>query len=126
MLTWGIRQLHEELGLDRRAIATRKMRLLSVFLESDCLNISVCVEATLNIAVAQLSVILQGQRRTDWEFTQWDYLDMDRGLLIKEITHPSRRYHPTSGYRLVQTFFKRFGVPSRAEIAKAIQADGAP
>ncbi len=118
MLTWGMRELHEELGLNEQAVASRKMRVLSVFLESDGMNISVCTEATLHITAAQLSIILQGQRRTDLEFTRWDYLTMDRDVLMKEITHPRFKYHPTSGYRLVQTFLKHFGVPTSKEIAK--------
>lgn len=122
MLTWGLRQLHEELGLDEQAIKPAKMRLLSVFVESDCLNVSICAEATLNITAAQLDVILQGHRRTDWEFTQWAYLEMDRGVVMKELTHPSRNYHPTSGYRVVQAFLKHFGIPSREEIVKVYPA----
>ncbi len=122
VVTWGMRALHEELGLNERAVAHEKMQVLSVFLESDDgLNISVCAEATLNITSGQLNTILEGQRLMDLEFSRCEYLPMERGPLLKEITHPGRRYHPTSGYRMVQTFLKHFGIPSREEIAKIYQ-----
>src|SRR5882724_7374040 len=42
LLNWVRRALDEELGLDTSAYSLSETRLLSVFLETDSLNISIC------------------------------------------------------------------------------------
>jgi hypothetical protein len=118
MLALGFRLLDEELHLESHATAPDKMRLLSVFLESDILNVSLCTEITLMLSASQLDTALRGHRRKDNEFTAWDYLELDKGVLLREIMRPSVGYHPTSKYRLVQVFLRHFGTPSRADIDK--------
>jgi DNA-binding winged helix-turn-helix (wHTH) protein len=118
VLKWGLRLLKEELHVTAQSTSPNKMRVLSVFLESDILNISLCAEITLALSSSQLDTILKGHRRTDYEFTRWNYLELNKDILLKEIMQPSVPYHPTSSYRLVQVFLKHFGTPSEAEIIK--------
>jgi DNA-binding winged helix-turn-helix (wHTH) protein len=118
ILALGMRLLDEELHLTEQASTPEKMWLLSVFLESDILNISLCSEITLTLSSSELDTALRGFRRKDTEFTQWDYLELEKDVLLREIIHPNLEYHPTSQYRLVQVLLKHFGTPSQADIAK--------
>jgi hypothetical protein len=113
------RLLDEELHVNEEFMRPGSACLASVFAETDILNISLCAEATIDLTASQLDTVLQGHRRKDNEFTDWDFLDLSRAGLLREIIHPGYKYHPTSGYRLVQTFLKHFGVPSETEISQA-------
>jgi DNA-binding winged helix-turn-helix (wHTH) protein len=118
-LEWTKRLLAEELHVHAGGTRPGGTYLASVFVESAILNISMCAETTINLTESQLNTILQGHRRKDTEFVDWKFLDLSRAALLKAIIHPGCEYHPTSGYRLVQTFLKYFDVPSEAEISRA-------
>ena len=116
VLVWGRRLLYEELKLEADAYHTDNLRLLSVFLESEGLNISFCAHAEIKLDSRELDSILQ-VRRGDIEFSDWAFLDLDRIELLREMVHPVRRtYHPSSGYRILMTFLKQFGEPTESEI----------
>lgn len=114
---WSIRMLDEELGVDKEAYNTDNLRLLSVFLETDCLGISLCVYAELNINSATLDSIIKGHPRTDDEFTEWTFLDFKPAVLLKELIRPTREYHPSTDYRMLMALLKQFGTK---ELKKAL------
>ncbi len=90
-------------------------RILSVFLESDYLNVSLCALVDLRIDSSQLDILIRGHQRTDYEFSDWAYISLTRRDRLLELIHPKRSYHPTTGYRLLYTFLKYFGSPSDGE-----------
>ena len=113
---WGQRLLREELGLTKYAYHKDNLRLLSVFLESDVLNTAVCVYVELRIDSKTLETSIKHHPRTDYEFTEWRFLDLDRNEILSELFQPSRVYAPSSGYRLLWTFLKAFGLPKDSEL----------
>ncbi len=110
VLKWFERSLKEELGLGRESYNENNLRVLSVFLESDILNISVCAHATLNISTAEMKRMLEIPR-IDYEFDDWKFLTHKK--LLDELFYPdsTRPYHPTSGYRMLMALIKRHGEP---------------
>jgi pyrimidine deaminase RibD-like protein/isopentenyldiphosphate isomerase len=112
----GKRALFEELGLDDSKYHIGNFRILSVFLESDILNISLCGYVELRLDSSAVGDMLQDLPRTDKEFTEWSFIDFERSQLLREIFRPTHTYHPTSGYRLLLTLLKQFGVPTSEEL----------
>lgn len=117
MAVWSKRTLKEELSLNQDDYNEDNIRVLSVFLETDYLNISFCVYGEININSEALNSHLQ-VKRGDVEFTNWEFLKLERGVLLKEIFRPSRNYHPSTQYRIIMTFLKYFGEPENSEIEK--------
>src|SRR5438034_5075163 len=117
MLQWGKRALLEETGISNTAYSDENLRLISVFLESDILNVSLSGQAVLNISSDQLSETIKRKPRRDKEFTVWEYLDYKDDALMSEILKPGPKYkyHPTSPYRMLMTLLKRHGLPKDAE-----------
>jgi pyrimidine deaminase RibD-like protein len=113
---WAVRFLQEELGLGPEGYHADTIRILSVFLESDILGISLCTTVELSLSSDDLIPILRANPRTDYEFTEWAFLDCERESLMTELLNPSKRYHPTTEYRLLMTFLKYFGPPTSEEI----------
>ena len=111
---WFERLLKEELGLESETYDKDNLRVLSVFLESEILAVSICAHAVVNLSSKELSHILEGLPRTDYEFLEWDFLSHEE--LLDELFHPSRPYHPTSGYRMLMALIKRFGEPKLVDI----------
>ncbi|MBL7208605.1 MAG: hypothetical protein ISS52_00765 [Dehalococcoidia bacterium] len=107
---WGKRMLFEELGLGSDAYKVDDLKVLSVFLESDVLNISLCAYAGLRLTSAELDSILGGLPRTDYEFNEWAFLEFTPMELLSEMIRPSRLYHPTSGYRMLMAILHHFGM----------------
>lgn len=121
-LAWAYRLLNEELGLEKETCHKDNIRLLSVFLEAFLLNISACVYAETWLDERQLR-FYANKPRTDNEIQDVDFLPFGRDVLLAEIFRPSRPYHPTSGYRFLMAFLKRFGAPSPQEIRRVFEAD---
>lgn len=115
LLTLCQKALFEELGLGPDAYNPANLRLLSVFLESDILNVSLCAIATLSITCQDLRKLLRGMPRIDSEFTAWDFLQYREDELIPEIVDGSMPYHPTSKFRLLMALLHRNGLPTNAE-----------
>lgn len=107
MLKCFKRLLQEELRLGSETYNENNLRILSVFLLSDDLGICVCGHAVLDIDSAELNQIIESLPRTDYEFTEWVFLTHKE--LLDELFHPTRPYHPTSGYRMLLTLIKRYG-----------------
>ena len=82
------------------------------------MNLSVCACVELNVDSVALDPILDALPRTDYEFTEWRFIDCDRQTLMSELVRPTHRYHPTTGYRLLLTFIKYFGAPALSEFAR--------
>jgi isopentenyldiphosphate isomerase len=112
VLNWFKRLLKEELGLGDETYNESNLRILSVFLESEILSISICGHVVLNLSSTELDQILKSLPRTDYEFTEWAFLTHKQ--LIQELFQPSRLYHPTSGYRMLMALIKRYGEPKVA------------
>jgi isopentenyldiphosphate isomerase len=104
---WCRRLLHEELGLTDDTYRPDEARVLSVFLEGDILNISVCARLGLLLTARELDYVLQQSVRSDYEFADWMFLRPDD--LPRELAHPTRSYHPTSSYRMQMELFHRHG-----------------
>lgn len=123
MLRWGKRALLEELGAGDSSYSDDNLRLISVFLESDVLNMSLCGHIRLNITSDQLSETIKRKPRKDKEFTAWEYLEYSDDTLMSEILKPraAYTYHPTSGYRMLMTLLKRNGLPDDSERFFAVQ-----
>ena len=111
---WFERLLKEELGLGSETYTKENLRVLSVFLESEILAVSICAHAVVDLSSKELSQILEGLPRTDYEFSEWDFLSHEE--LLDELFHSSRPYHPTSGYRMLMALIKRFGEPKLVDI----------
>lgn len=120
MVNWVKRLLHEELSLSEIHYRTDRIRVLSVFLETDSLNVSLCALTPLEIESDLLSTRLQSHPRTDYEFTDWVYLDFDRQGILREIASPTRNYHPSTPYRFLWAFVKRFGLPADSDLGGVI------
>jgi hypothetical protein len=114
---WAARMLKEELGLGPDSYKKEDLRLLSILLESNILNLACCVHAKLLITSEDLRDRLSLPIK-DREFDDWDFLDIERRSLLRQLLSPSRRYHPTSQYRLLLTYLSRFGIPSDSELAE--------
>lgn len=119
VVRWGRRLLLEELGLNEDACNLDNMRILSVFLESDILNVSLCGHLVVNISSFELDRLLLVTPRTDYEFNEWGFLTYDE--LLSELFRPTRAYHATSGYRMLMALIRRYGEPAIADrISKTI------
>jgi pyrimidine deaminase RibD-like protein len=117
-LAWGRRLLLEEMALDDTAYLVDHLRLLSIFLETEPLNISFCGYVELKYTAEQLDMRLS-ERRGDIEFNRWTFLEIDRGKLLDCIFgQAERRYHPSSRYRLLLTFLKCFGRPTSEDLRR--------
>jgi pyrimidine deaminase RibD-like protein len=116
-LRWAVRLLKEELGLDMDAYYKDSIRILSVFMETDCLYNSLCVYTPLRLDHKSLEVILKGRLKEDYEYVDFAFLDIDKQVLLGELVSPGRTYHPTSGYRMLYAFIKIFGSPSKNDMA---------
>lgn len=119
MLDLIARALLEELGLGAEKYNKDNLRILSVFLESDILNVSVCGHVVLDMSSTELDNRLHGLPRADYEFHEWIFISHDE--LLKEIFEPERIYHPTSRYRMIMALLRQSGEP---QIAKALQRMG--
>lgn len=111
---WFERLLREELGLGTETYNKDNLRVLSVFLESDILNVSLCAHAVIDLISKELEVILESLPRTDYEFSEWKFLSYKD--LLEELFRPTRLYHPTSRYRMLMALIKRFGEPTLAKM----------
>lgn len=107
VLQWCERLLWEELGLDTDAYRRENLRILSVFLESDVLNVSLCARVALDIPAGELDRRLRALPRADYEFTDWTFLRHEE--LLGELSNPTRSYHPASGYRMLMELIHRYG-----------------
>ena len=100
------RALKEELGLTPKLYKARNCRVLSVFLETDVMNVSLCVHVTLDIDWQDLDEHIVGTRQ-DKEFTQHDYASREE--LMREVFAPQRKYDTTSRYKILFSCMHRFG-----------------
>jgi hypothetical protein len=116
LTTWAKRALWEELALDEEAYDAGNLRVLSVFLQSAVLNISLCVYAPINLDSKRLGSILSAKPRSDWEFTEWRFLEVAEGAIIREMNRRRGDFHPTTGYRMLMLLLKRFGEPQRKSL----------
>ncbi len=107
LLRWAKRALSEELGLGDDAYSDDNLRILSVFLESEILNISLCSHVVLNINSGELDTMLHGLPRTDYEFPRWRFLTPDE--VLNELFQPTRHYHPTARYRMLLSLIRHSG-----------------
>jgi pyrimidine deaminase RibD-like protein len=116
VLRWAQRALREEFGLQKETYDSANVRILSLFLESDILNIALCCWVKLNIDSRTLAAILRGVPHVDDEMTAWDFLDYSEPTLISEILWARQvtSYHPTSQFRMLMTLMKKKGWPRHA------------
>lgn len=113
ILRWAERMLREEMGLSAETYDVDNVRVMSVLLDTAVLNVGLCTHVRLSIDSSELDRILSALPRTDYEFTEWLFLEHDK--LLEELFHPTRSYHPTSGYRMLMALMRRYGEPRAAE-----------
>lgn len=109
MSAWAQRALWEELGLSNDVYDEDDFRVLSVFLEGDALNVSLCAIVQLKIDRHEISSRLRSGLRVDRELTEFDFIFLERSTILNELLNPSRTYHPTTAYRFLYAFLNRFG-----------------
>jgi len=124
LTNWAKRALGEELALDQEAYSAGNLRVLSVFLEADAPNISLCVYAPINLDSKRLGSILSAKPRSDWEFTEWRFLEVEEEAIIREMNRRGGNPHPTTGYRMLMLLLKRFGEPTRRRFAPEARRRG--
>jgi len=107
ILFWAKRLLKEELGVDENDYSEENLRLLSVFLESEILNITLCMILKLNISSFLLDNILKSHKKLDDEFIEWKFLTYQEAaaLLLK----PTINFHPTTQYRIYMSLLHLWG-----------------
>ncbi|MCX6219898.1 MAG: hypothetical protein NTZ69_02780 [Bacteroidia bacterium] len=111
---WLKRLLEEEIGIDESDYNISNFRLLSLFLESEIMNCSLCGLVKLEISSEELKKILQAKPKKDKEFTKCIFLSYSE--LKKEFLQfkndfliPSNDYHPSSIYRIFMTLLHKYG-----------------
>lgn len=105
---WLCRALVEELGLSAIEATKGSARVLAVFLETDKLNTGLAVLVTLGLSKQELNAIIDTRPREDYEFQDWTFIRWDD--LAAETINPSRRYHPSSGLRMLLSGIVHYGV----------------
>ena len=76
------------------------------------MNISLRTHVRLNITASDMHRTLNSLPRVDYEFTDWDFLRHED--VMDELIHPTRAYHPTTGYRMLMALIHRQGEPGVA------------
>ncbi len=109
---WMRRAIFEELGVSNHYYTEHNLRILSVFLEANRMNISMVGLVTLDLSYEELSKIIASLPRNDYEFT--DYGSMNLQEMARELVNPSRNYHPTSRYRMLMTLLHIYEEPDFA------------
>lgn len=104
VLHCGKRMLHEELGLDDNdGYDAENMRVLSVFLEGDLLNISLLAYIKLNLNRDELDHHLRYGLRPDLEFNNWKFVrqdDLETMLFSADDSSEVSQYHPVAKYAM--------------------------
>jgi len=109
---WISRAIFEELGVSSHHYTEQNLRVLSVFLEANRMNISIVGLVTLDLNHEELSKIIASLPRSDYEFTDYEFMTIQR--TATELVRPTRNYHPTSRYRILMTLLHRYGEPNFA------------
>ncbi len=109
------RSLKEELGFSTDFYDIKNFRILSVFLESDILNCSLCGVLNINISAEEVNQILSVKPRNDHEFTKWNFINWDN--LKQELKLTKRNLHPSSSYRMLLCLINKFGTEGLTEMA---------
>jgi len=104
------RALSEELGLSNEHYSFSNCKVLSVFLEGDIMNVSLCGVVHLEIDSIELDQMLKVRVPPDYEFDKWAFLTWDE--LKKELNPDildTYEYHPSSKYRMLMALIYTFG-----------------
>jgi hypothetical protein len=115
LLPWTQRCLREEVSVEAGDYEDKDLRVLSIFLESNFLNVALCVHAKLSIDSETLVRRIKNDPKRDQEIDRVEFLDLKRSSIISELFRPSRDYHPSSRYRLLEVFLLHFGWPKYSE-----------
>lgn len=99
----------EELGLLDRDFETTRFRVLSVFLEADCLNVSLCAVAEIGLTSDELKLRYQVLHLIDREFTEIRFVPLRVKEILSELRRPKGPQHPTTGIRLLYVLLHYFG-----------------
>lgn len=133
LLAWARRALEEELGLYADQQPTPyvddNIKLLSVFIEGNNMNVSLCGYARLELSSDafgdRLRNLLGNRDRRDTEHTAFAFLGLAE--LFTEVFRPTRDggYHPTSRYRMLMYLLHRFGETELARQCRRRVSGGA-
>jgi len=104
------RALVQELGIESDSFALENLRILSFFLETDILGVSVCAIVRLNLDSHELEEKLNNGLMQDLEFTEYKICKLnDLGSLLYQSSADFSELHPTTRYRIVMTMIHHFG-----------------
>lgn len=110
---WMQRALKEEMGLLLGShYDNDDLKILSVFLESNRMNIALSGFVRLNIDKKQLETHLKVWPRDDDEIVKAKYMTFDE--IKKQLFNPTLQYHPTSRYRMLMAILHEYGEPKFA------------
>jgi len=107
---WIERALREELGLGTEDYDIANFRILSVFLESDIMNVSLCTLMRVDVDHETLTDIIIAKPRRDYEFTEHDYITFPE--MMRELVNPQRKYDTTSRYKMLFSLIHQYGEAS--------------
>lgn len=108
ILNLGKRLLKEELKLESGTYDDNDLAVLSVFLETNILNVSLFGHIKLKLDSKELGEHLEKNPPTE-EIEDWTFLDLTKENLLGELTQPSyQQYEPTCGYRYLLMYLKNF------------------
>ncbi|WP_164962234.1 hypothetical protein [Rubrivivax sp. JA1026] len=113
ILYWSHRMLDEELGIGPSELNEEDVRVMSVFLEADTMNVSLCASIALAIDSSELDNRLKLLPRKDYEFVDWQFMTYDE--LAEELRSPSNHHHGSAGYRMLFALIRRLGNPGAIE-----------
>lgn len=103
------RLLEEEMAISDKDYNINNLRILSLFLESDTLNVSLAGLLMLEMNCEELTVKLNtiAAGREDHEFKTFKFLNYKE--IVEQLKNPTNTYHPTAEYRLLLTLYHRYG-----------------
>ena len=113
MRNWIERALREELGILPSKYDRKNIRVFAMILEADIVNCALIAIVTLKMEQSRLESHLQTIPHVDYEFKDRDYLAWND--VPRELAHPNRDYHPTTGLRMVYSGIYHWGVPGFIE-----------
>ncbi|MBP6237562.1 MAG: hypothetical protein KA536_15540 [Saprospiraceae bacterium] len=101
------RLLKEEIGVLNNIYEIDNFRILSVFIETDILNVSLAGIVKLNIDSKDLQTSINVIAKNDYEFQKFKLLDYKE--IQKELMSPTMEYHGSAEYRILLALYHKYG-----------------
>lgn len=112
------RAVKEELNIKLSENSQAHTRILSLFFESDVLNIGICAYVELDIASSEILNIAKNHAKHHHELLSFEMLPFS--AIGDELVNPSYGYHPASQYMLYMYLLHRDGHNALRSINKRL------